>query len=283
MLKYIRILSDLHLDFDVPDNLNNFIPKMLWSPPPMDGDKQTVLILAGDIWHAKKTYDFLGYSWIKSMSEQFFAVVIVLGNHDLWDGNISKEYINFENAIKEQKLRNVFILQNRTIKFGKIKFVGGTLWTDYNKEDESSLMYAKFGFMKDYNFIKSGVLNSKLNPRTVLNEHYKTLQFIHENSFREYPKQRVWVITHHPPSMLSLAKNLHYAQMKDERSFYCSDLDDFILQHPEISFWVHGHSHLAQNYQIGECNVIVNPRGYPNENTNFNPWLRFSVSGEQVD
>ena len=31
----------------------------------------------------------------------------------------------------------------------------------------------------------------------------------------------------------------------------------------DISFWFHGHNHVAQNYTYHDVRIISNPRGYP--------------------
>jgi len=37
--------------------------------------------------------------------------------------------------------------------------------------------------------------------------------------------------------------------------------------------WVHGHSHTAVDYEVAGTRVVCNPRGYPGEETGFNPGL----------
>ena len=43
---------------------------------------------------------------------------------------------------------------------------------------------------------------------------------------------------------------------------YFSRLSDFILDHPQIKTWVHGHVHNFTDYMIGDTHVLANPRGY---------------------
>jgi hypothetical protein len=43
---------------------------------------------------------------------------------------------------------------------------------------------------------------------------------------------------------------------------YCSNLEEFILDHPQIRLWTHGHMHDPSDYMIGETRVVCNPRGY---------------------
>ena len=43
---------------------------------------------------------------------------------------------------------------------------------------------------------------------------------------------------------------------------YSSDLDEFILGHPQIRLWTHGHTHEPFDYIIGSTRIVCNPRGY---------------------
>jgi hypothetical protein len=43
---------------------------------------------------------------------------------------------------------------------------------------------------------------------------------------------------------------------------YSSDLSEFILDHPQIKMWTHGHTHDTFDYMIGSTRVVCNPRGY---------------------
>ena len=43
---------------------------------------------------------------------------------------------------------------------------------------------------------------------------------------------------------------------------YSSDLSEFILNHPQIKVWTHGHTHHTFDYMIGSTRIVCNPRGY---------------------
>ena len=45
---------------------------------------------------------------------------------------------------------------------------------------------------------------------------------------------------------------------------YSSDLSEFILDHPQIKLWTHGHTHEDFDYLIGSTRIVCNPRGYIN-------------------
>lgn len=60
---------------------------------------------------------------------------------------------------------------------------------------------------------------------------------------------------------------------------YCSDLSNFILDHPQIKYWIHGHLHDAVDYMIGSTHITSNPRGYTSfeDTSNFNPTKSFEL------
>lgn len=278
-IKYIRVYSDIHLDFDVSKAGKKFIPDVdLWFPKPFSTDPETLIIIAGDLWHARKPFDFNGYNWIKELAKRFLGVIIVLGNHDFWGGKISKEYQYYEDQIEKNGLKNVFLLQNNIIKLNDVKIVGGTLWTNYDRADTSCMNNSEH-YMNDFKHIKSESLLGKLKPEIILEEHKKTYKFIRDYAMKDYPEQKLWVVTHHSPSFRSLYKNDNELDGKtQEDCFYASNSE--YLFNDNIDVWVHGHIHTGNYYQINNTVVLSNPRGYHGENKLFNENLLFNTNGE---
>jgi hypothetical protein len=70
------------------------------------------------------------------------------------------------------------------------------------------------------------------------------------------------VVGHHAPCKLSTKP-----QYQDDvlmNGAYSSDLSEFILDHPQIKLWTHGHTHDRFDYMIGSTRIVCNPRGYIN-------------------
>lgn len=266
--KYARIFSDLHLDMDVPPKRFQFSD--LWTPEVLPEDKDTLLLIAGDLWHARKIYSYYGQSWLKQVAQRFQYIVFVLGNHDFWGGNIQKEYARAATELKKQALNNVFLLQNNTLQFGDLKLLGGTLWTDFDSANPYCLNEAA-RLMNDYKYVTWGAAYQTLRSTNLLGEHFKTKTYIFEQAKKDYPEQKLWVMTHHAPSYQSMEAKYDLPELKNENALYFSNLDDQIKQ-SEIDLWIHGHAHYAKDYWLGKTNVVANPRGYANEDTGYNPW-----------
>jgi Icc-related predicted phosphoesterase len=71
---------------------------------------------------------------------------------------------------------------------------------------------------------------------------------------------KVVVVGHHAPSNQSIKPK--YRDDAIMNGAYSSDLSEFILDHPKIKFWIHGHTHDVFDYMIGPTRVLCNPRGY---------------------
>lgn len=52
---------------------------------------------------------------------------------------------------------------------------------------------------------------------------------------------------------------------------YANDWSGELLSKPDL--WVYGHTHVAADFLKEGCRVVSNPRGYPGQNTGFDPDL----------
>jgi Icc-related predicted phosphoesterase len=95
----------------------------------------------------------------------------------------------------------------------------------------------------------------------LLNEHKNSVSYIREQLKRD--NKRTIIMTHHAPTNVSLNKQ-HVGNGLD--GAYASNLSDLILGHPQIQYWVHGHTHMNVEYSVGDfCHVVSNQRGYNHE------------------
>lgn len=265
----IALASDLHLEFgDI--NLTN------------DEDAQ-VLLLSGDIMIAEDLHDHpeppnafdqmliansqgmgrrqqaaqMFRDFLKRCSFQFPHVIYVAGNHEFYHGKWHQTLDTLYNECA--KFPNVYFLEDQTKEIDGVSFIGCTLWTDMNRGDPVTL-HAITDMMNDYNSIREDSLGyTKLRPAHTLSRHIKSLQYI-KNVVAEKHDTKFVVVGHHAPSKVST-----HEKYKDDtlmNGAYSSDLSEFILDHPQIKLWTHGHTHYPFDYTIGDTRIVCNPRGY---------------------
>jgi Icc-related predicted phosphoesterase len=268
----IKLVSDLHLEFsDI--NIQN------------DQDYD-VLILGGDIMVAQDLHDHpepnntadqaaiatgtgLGRrqeraqrfrDFLKRCSFQFPHVIYIMGNHEFYHGKFFDgiKYMREECA----KYPNIYMLENDTKVIDDVVFVGATLWTDMNKGDPLT-MHAIEGMMNDFRIIRNDKRNyAPMSAQDVASRHARTLKYF-KLVLDENKDKKCIVVGHHSPSF----KSAHpmYANDTLMNGGYHSELSEFILDHPQIVLWTHGHTHHPFDYMIGDTRVVCNPRGYENE------------------
>lgn len=254
----LKVLSDLHLEHCVASQVY----------PVGNGD---VLVLAGDILSAKhfKSNGYLAdvyKRFLDDCSKNYQKVLYVMGNHEYYGYN----YEGTKKKIRENLPDNFYFLDNDTVSIEDWNFIGFTLWTDFRNENPLEMMDAQTT-MNDYKTIRIGSNYRKLNPNDTLAFHKASKEYL-LNQLQTL-NENVFVISHHAPSYQSIPQEYK----KHANGAYCSDFDDLIYNHPQIKYWVHGHTHNAFNYMIGDCRVICNPAGYPGQGTGFNPDLLFDI------
>ena len=278
----IKLVSDLHLEFSDINITNN--------------DKCDVLILSGDIMIAQDLHDHpepantadqaaiangtgLGRrqqaaqrfrDFMKRCSFSFPHVVYIAGNHEFYNGKFyaGVDYLREECA----KYPNVYFLECDTKVIDDVTFVGATLWTNMNKGDPMT-MHAIEGMMNDFRIIKNDKRNyAPMSARDVVDRHARTLQYFRSVLAEQHDRKFV-VVGHHSPSFQSA-----HPMYKNEylmNGGYHSDLSEFIMDHPQVKLWTHGHTHHPFDYQIGETRIVCNPRGYEgdgySEDSGWNP------------
>jgi predicted phosphodiesterase len=283
----ITVVSDLHLEFSDCFDIKN-------------ADNADVLILSGDIMiaedlHDHPNFDFNPYShgafadlgrkqqrvatfrdFLKRMSNLFPHVIYIAGNHEFYNGKWVKgiQYLRDECA----KFPNVYFLERDVKIIDDVVFVGGTLWTDMNKHDPLTL-HAVRDMMNDFRIIKNDEKGfTNLKPADTVIRHRETLQYV-KHILSEHKDKRWVVVGHHSPSFQSV--NPIYAHETLMNGAYHSDLSEFILDHPQVKLWTHGHTHHPFDYMIGETRIVCNPRGYENggysEDTGWNPNIIIEV------
>jgi len=274
----VNVISDLHLEFDDLE-----LP---------GGD---VLILSGDVCEAKNLkadkYDPNGIMFdferanrrpdryirfFKEECAKYRHVIYVMGNHEHYGFRFDKTYSQLLLNLPD----NVRLLEKESTEIDGVLFIGATLWTDCNKGDPITMMQLRSS-MNDYrvvqNYYKDKGQYFKLIPEFTYKEHRQTLEYFRGELIRNSHRPVV-VVTHHSPSKQSIKPK--YQDDYHMNGGYSSDLEQFILDYPQIKVWTHGHTHDSFDYMIGQCRVICNPRsyvGYEERAQEFDPTVSFDV------
>ena len=77
------------------------------------------------------------------------------------------------------------------------------------------------------------------------------------------------VVTHHLPHAKSIPPRFKGDLLN---AAYASDLSG-VIEQGRPALWVHGHTHDSCDYDLGSTRVVCNPRGYDDENRDFNSAL----------
>lgn len=260
----IAVCSDLHLEFGTIELKNT--------------EGADVLILSGDIMIAEdldrhpgdrgpyapvESHRYINSSiyrdFLDNVNYEFPRVIYIAGNHEFYGGKWVKSLEVLHKTMENYP--NVFFLERETLKVDDVTFIGSTLWTDMNKYDPLTL-HATRDMMNDYRVITNDEKGyTKLRPSHTAERHRQSLNYIRQIVAEKHDEKFV-VVGHHAPSKLSTHPN--YANDQIMNGAYSSDLSEFIMDHPQIKLWTHGHTHHTFDYMLGETRIVCNPRGYKN-------------------
>jgi len=295
----VAICSDIHLEFgDI--NLQNT-------------DNADVLILGGDICVAAdigrpdNSNIFEGArsnriaDFFKRCSFQFPHVILIMGNHEHYNGDFAESKNKLQSMLESNMLSNVYLLDKETKVIDDTTFIGGTLWTDMNNGDEITLYHMRT-MMNDFRCVKNSnrmlqrmvpiyepnpdwTPDGKNGLRYATNEVGQFIKigekrkeevstFSPQDAFDDHKKMLAYlklmlegkhdtkfVVVGHHAPS-KLSTHPRYKNEEIMNGGYSSDLSAFILDNPQIKLWTHGHTHEDFDYMIGSTRIICNPRGY---------------------
>jgi Icc-related predicted phosphoesterase len=252
----LAIYSDLHLEhapFESPHNL-----------------QADVVILAGDI-HAPGSNVS---RWARRASVFGDRPVIhVAGNHEFYGSEVASQRRRMQ---EEAQKHGIHHLQMGQVVIGGVRFLGTTLWTDFELEvptrahggdpplrDRAMAECAMY--LNDYRCIElmthaEGVRHNVkrwLKPADTLEMHQRERAWLLAALNEPFDGPTV-VITHHAPHRGSIAHRFEGELMN---AGFASQLPDEFFESPTL--WIHGHTHTRFDYGAGNCRIVCNPRGYP--------------------
>ena len=248
------LASDVHLEFGQLEIKNT--------------KKADVLILSGDILVANKlgrvdnTVNIVGegtqsdryHKFMKQACSEFSHVIYVMGNHEHYYGDFEQSANIIRDAFSY--LPNLHFLEKSIFVLDGVTFIGGTLWTDFNKRDTVTMSVCEQS-MNDFHIVRNGP--HKLSPRAAYEDHHDMLAYI-RSAIELNPTGKFVIVGHHAPSKQSIHQR--YAHESHINGAYSSDLEYLMHEFPQIKIWTHGHTHYPFDYKVNKTRVICNPRGY---------------------
>ena len=244
----IHVLSDLHLEIAA------------YQPHPVECD---VVVLAGDIGNQVQ-----GIEWGRSIWPDK-EVLYVPGNHEFYRRERTETLQQMRVRAREL---GVHLLDNDEVVIAGVRFLGSTLWTDFNlfgEELKKIAMAEGKKYLNDFRLIRER--DRVFTPARSAQLHKASRKWLTAKLQQAFPGKTV-VITHHLPSVLSVAERYKSSLTS---ACFASNLDELL---GASVLWIHGHTHDSFDYVLRGTRVICNPRGYcrnPDkpENLEFNPAL----------
>lgn len=226
-----RLISDIHCEFWT-ENLPRAAKLVDRLLPPLPGDADAILLLAGDTGTYRRRN--LYRAVVDHLCGRFREVFDIPGNHYFYGGT------DWETDAAPAEHANYRFGQS----YAAGPIVAATLWADLEGGDP----VVERQCVERMNDFRQAV---GITPERVRVRHAEHVRFL-----RERIRPGCIVMTHFAPSRRSLA-----GPADPTDGYYATDLEALITA-TRPALWVHGHIHHARDYRIGATRVLCNPAGY---------------------
>lgn len=247
--KYIRVISDLHLE-QLMGQREEFLAEKFIPPDPRDAE--SIIVLAGDISSKpEQLIPFLG--WLK---DRFMKIIYIPGNHEVyghemmnWEANIKAAIKNnFEDGILEFPGHGV-----KSVELDGLRIIFGTLWGDGGQTLDDHANVARY--LNDFRVVKLGDYKFKVSDMQRLHKEQKAeIKRLLEIPF----DGKTVVATHHMPSY----ELCHPRFGTDCNGGFASHCDDLLGGEHAPAVWIHGHTHDSVDRMLHDTRIVCNPSGY---------------------
>jgi predicted phosphodiesterase len=261
-IRRLQVFSDLHID------VGRSSSQVMVIPPAAEG--VDCVVVAGDTCEGISK----GLMALRNAIPSPTPIVTVAGNHEFYRGRWPEEIESGRGSAADL---GISFLEDEVAVVAGIRFVGATLWTDYDlfgTPFREVAMRAAAGGLNDHRLItwaKKPWL--RFRPQEARALHLGSIGFIERTLATPFDGPSV-VVSHHAPHPASIDPRYQDSALNPA---YASDLTDLIRQY-QPDLWIHGHVHRSAEYWIGRTRVVCNPRGYGGENPEFDPALVVDVS-----
>lgn len=263
----IQVMSDLHMEFF--NASNQHLGKIQVHP------EADVIVLAGDI-----DTGFYSLKRAVELFRDFGAwVIFVPGNHEFYNQKM-EDILKFCNHNYDgvTMLTGLKEYGQTEITLNGVKFVGGTLWTDFKLYEGSRRMPT----VEEAKTVGGGALNDfykiegkhgTFTPQESIDLHNEMIKNINEELDKPFIGKKV-LITHHGVHLNSVhpkywadSRYLNSPKKLPGESLNWMLNPCFTSNLPEllgkVDLAIHGHTHESLDYRLGKTRVVANPRGYP--------------------
>jgi len=265
----ILVLSDLHNDISKFSSVHN---------GRRIDEGADVVVLAGDIHEGVQAP-----MWAREAFPDK-KIVMVAGNHEFygrfWNRNLRKIRDKAESL-------DIHFLENAAVEIDGVRFLGCTLWTDFDVFGEQNRQQGMADARRRMNDYKRIKLDRKpgenadwrefrtisLIPALVQRRHRQSVEWL-EEQFKTGDPAKTVVVTHHAPHTGSVPNGYEEHELTPA---YVSDLTRLM---GNSAVWVHGHIHDNADYLVNGTRVVANPRGYVGktvDNPKFDPFFMVEV------
>ena len=233
----IHLLSDLHLE------------RAAFEPPEVDAD---VIVLAGDVARGDA-----GIAWAKELPAGR-PVLYVAGNHEFYGYALSDLLGQLRQSAAGT---SVHFLENDAVVIAGTRFLGCTLWSDFDfdgEERRAGSMSLAGRIVNDFRHIRHEADGRQLTPQDARSRHLESRDWLAQQLAEPFDGQTV-VITHHAPVIRGRPDR---ALLRAVAGAFASDLSD-LMGSDHVDLWIYGHTHRAAALNVNGTRIISNPRGYP--------------------
>jgi predicted phosphodiesterase len=242
----LHVLSDLHLEqapFELGEN----------------GNLGDVVVLAGDI--ARGTG---GVEWARRWAREHRAarrrILYVAGNHEFYGHELPGLIDDLHRAAEGS---SVNVLENEQVVVDGIRFLGCTLWSDFDfagadHREQSMLLCRRV--VNDYKHIRFGPDGRALAPHDTRRCHVASRRWLAARLDESFDGPTV-VITHHAPLIRSQPPT---PLLRLIAGAFASDVTE-LMGADRVALWIFGHTHRFADLTVRGTRVISNPRGYPRQ------------------
>jgi predicted phosphodiesterase len=244
-------MSDLHLELwgDAPEQAKKLVAAV---QPDVNVSRPDVVVLAGDIDVGDRAV-----AW----ADQTFPnlpVIYVHGNHEAYGQKLDELKGRLAEACSA--IDHIHFLDKEELVIGNVRFLGSTLWTDFQllgPDGIQDAMQAAAIGMNDYRKIRLAKAGyRKIKPLDAAQWHWNDRIWLQDRLAEPFSGSTV-VVTHMEPSLQSIPDMYKGRAIS---AAFALNLDALVSR---SDLWIHGHIHDSMDYTVGKARVVCNPLGYP--------------------